>query len=104
MAGSDFWHHLCKCMGRLGFTSSCADPDVWSRLLTRSTGEVYYEYVLLYVDDVLVISERAESVLTQEIEKFIVLKDESVGPPSMYLGGKLRQVELLNGVKAWAFG
>ena len=104
MAGRDFWHHLRECMGRLGFTSSRADPDVWFRLLTRSTGEMYYEYVLLYVDDVLVISERAESVLRKEIGKFFVLKDESVGPPSMYLGGKLRQVELLNGEKAWAFG
>ena len=104
MAGRDFWHHLRECMGRIGFTSSCADPDVWFRLLTRSTGEMYYEYVLLYVDDVLVISERAESVLRKEIGKFFVLKDESVGPPSMYLGGKLRQVELLNGEKAWAFG
>ena len=88
----------------ISFRSSCADPDVWFRLSTRSTGEVYYEYVLLYVDDVLVILERAESVLRKEIGKFFVLKDESIGPPSMYLGGKLQQVELLNGVKAWAFG
>ena len=50
-------------MGRLGFTSSCEDPDVWLRLLTRSTWEVYYEYVLLYADNALVILERAESVL-----------------------------------------
>ena len=103
MAGRDFWHHLSECMGRIGFTSSRADPDVWFRLSKRSTGEVYYEYVLLYVDNGLVISEQAESVLTKEIGKFFVLKDESVGPLSMYLGGKLRQVELLNGVKAWAF-
>ena len=38
--GRDLWHHLCECMGRLGFTSSRADPDVWFRLSTRSTGEV----------------------------------------------------------------
>ncbi len=30
--------------------------------------------------------------------------DESIGPPSQYLGGKLRLVTLDNGVKAWAFG
>jgi hypothetical protein len=28
VAGRDFWHHLCECMGRLGFTSSRSDPDV----------------------------------------------------------------------------
>ena len=104
VAGRDFWHHLRECMARLGFTSSRADPDVWLRLSKRSTGEEYYEYVLLYVDDVLVISERAEAVLRNEIGKDWVLKPESIGPPSQYLGGKLRLVTLANGVEAWAFG
>jgi hypothetical protein len=104
VAGRDFWHHLRECMGRLGFTSSRADPDVWFRLSKRSTGEEYYEYVLLYVDDVLVISEKAEAVLRKEIGKDWILKEESIGPPSKYLGGKLREVTLENGVKCWAFG
>ena len=104
MAGRDFWHHLRECMGRLGFTSSRADPDVWFRLSKRSTGEEYYEYVLLYVDDVLVISEKAEAVLRKEIGKDWVLKEDSIGPPSKYLGGKLREVTLTSGVKCWAFG
>ncbi len=42
-------------MGQLGFTISRADPDVWIRLLKRTTGEEYYKYALLYVDDVLVL-------------------------------------------------
>jgi hypothetical protein len=63
VAGWDFWHHLHDCMHRLGFTSSCADPDVWFRLSKQKTMEEYYEYVLLYVDDVLVISKKAEKVL-----------------------------------------
>ncbi len=84
MAGRDFWHHLGECMAQIGFTSSQDDPDVWFRLSTRSTGEVYYEYVLLYVDDVLVILEQAESVLRKEIGRFFVLKDELIGPPSMW--------------------
>ena len=104
VAGRNFWHHLRDCMGHLGFFSSRADPDVWLRLSKRSTGEEYYEYVLLYVDDVLVISESAEKVLRNEIGQHFVLRDESIGPPSQYLGGKLRLVTLDNGVKAWAFG
>jgi hypothetical protein len=104
VAGRDFWHHLRECMGRLGFTSSRADPDVWFRLSKRSTGEEYYEYVLLYVDDVLVISEKAEAVLRKEISKDWILKEDLIGPPSKYLGGKLREVTLTSGVKCWAFG
>ena len=90
-------------MGWLGFTSSRADPDLCFRLSKRSTGEDYYEYVLLYVDDMLVISEKAEAVLQKEFRKDWILKEESIGPPSKYLGGKLRQVTLKSGVKCWAF-
>jgi hypothetical protein len=91
-------------MGQLGFFSSRADPDVWLRLSKQSTGEEYYEYVLLYVDDVLVISENAEKVQRSEIGQHFVLRDESIGPPLQYRGGKLQLVTLDNGVKAWAFG
>ena len=105
VAGRDFWHHLRSCMDHLGFTSSKADPDVWMRESVREkTGEAYYEYVLLYVDDCLVMSDRADSILRSELNKYFMLKEESIGAPSQYLGGKLRMVELENGQKAWAFG
>ncbi len=29
VAGCNFWHHRCDCMGQLGFTSSRGDPDIW---------------------------------------------------------------------------
>ncbi len=45
VAGRDFWHHLCDCMGQLGFTFSYADSNVWLRLSKQSTGEEYYKYV-----------------------------------------------------------
>jgi hypothetical protein len=91
-------------MGHLGFSSSRADPNVWIRLSNRSTGEEYYEYVVLYVDNVLVISERAEQVFRLEIGQYFVLCKESIGKPSNQLGGKLREVTLENGVVAWVFG
>jgi hypothetical protein len=91
-------------MGHLGFFSLRADPDIWLSLSRQSTGEEYCKYVLLYVDDVLVISESAEKVLRNEIGQHFVLRDESIGLPLQYLGGKLRLVTLENGVKAWAFG
>jgi hypothetical protein len=104
VAGRDFWHHLQNCMGHLGFSSSQADPDVWIRLSKQSTGEEYYEYVLLYVNNVLLISKHAEQVLRQEIGQHFVLRKESIGKPSNYLGVKLQEVNLENGVVAWAFG
>jgi hypothetical protein len=81
----------------------------WSRCLDETVEAYinrggYYEYVLLYVDDVLVISERAEKVLRTEIGQHFVLREESIGKPTNYLGGKLREVTLDNGTMAWAFG
>ncbi len=91
-------------MNHLGFTSSRADPDVWFRLSKTSDGEEYYEYVLLYTDDCLVISHNAEKVLRLEIGQHFILKEESIGDPGQCLGGKLRKVKLDNGTDAWAFG
>ena len=94
-AGSNFWHHLQSCMDHLGFESSKYDPYVWMKLSTLADGETpYYEYVLLYVDDCLVISE---SVIRSEIGKYFRSKEELIVYPGQYLGGKL-----LKG--AWCFG
>ena len=32
------------------------------------------------------------------------LKEASIGPPKIYLGGTMRKVELENGSSCWAFG
>ena len=100
-AGSDIWHHLRSCMYHLSFKSSKAYPDAWMRRYVRADGITpYYEYVLLYVDDCLVVSDRAESVIRNEIGKYFRLKEESIGDPSQYLGAKLRKIKLDNGAEA----
>ncbi len=104
VTGQDIWHHLHDCMSQLGFTFSHVDPDVWLRLSKQSTGEEYYKHVPLYVGNVLVISDNADIVFQREIGQHFVLRDESIGSPSQYLGGKLPEVTLENGTKAWAFG
>jgi hypothetical protein len=50
------------------------------------------------------VSHRGEHVLQKEIGKYFELTEESIGPPEIYLGGKLRKVELEDGTKAWVFG
>ena len=102
-AGRDFWHHLWSCMGHLGFKSKGGDPDVWMRPMTRADGSKVYEYVLLYTDDCLVVSDNAEEILKKEIGRYFELKEASIGPPKLYLGGHLRQVQVDNGTQAWAF-
>jgi hypothetical protein len=40
----------------LGFTPTHINPDVYYRKSNRPNGDAYYEYMLVYVDDVLAIS------------------------------------------------
>jgi hypothetical protein len=90
-------------MHHIGFKSSPADPDVWMRAAVKSDGTQVYEHVLLYTDDALSIGVEAESNLRKEIGKYFELKEKSIGPPKLYLGGHLSLVELDNGGKAGAF-
>jgi hypothetical protein len=102
-AGKDFRNHLQSCMRHLDFMSYPADPDVWMRPATHSDGSEYYEYILLYTDDAQVVGQHAERVLRKDLGRYFELKEESIGPPKLYLGGGVRKVELDNGVEAWAF-
>ena len=103
-AGKDFRDHLRACMRHLKFEACLADPDLWMRPAMKVDGSEYWEYVLLYVDDCLVVSERGEQILTEEIGKYFLLKEDSVGPPTIYLGGQIREVEMENGTFCWSCG
>ena len=89
-------------MHHLDFRPCPADPDVWMQPAQKGDCLPYYDYVLLYVDDALVVSDNAESILRNEIGKYFELKEASIGPPKMYLGAGIRKVKLDNGVDAWA--
>ena len=66
-ARRDFWNHLRACMCHLGFESCPADPDVWMRPAVKSDGAKYWEYILLYTDDSLCVSENPENMLRKEL-------------------------------------
>lgn len=84
----------------MGFQLSLADPDVWIRAATKANGFEYYEYILVYVDDQLTISEHAKEIPQQLIMDYKYrLKD--VGPPRKYLGAKVGKQTLSDGSLAW---
>ena len=101
-AGRDFRNYLRECMASLKFESCKADPDVWYRKAIGPNGP-HWEYVLLYTDDVLVVAQDPNKILRAEIGKHFTLKEKSIGPPKIYLGGKVRQVKLDNGRKCWGY-
>jgi hypothetical protein len=101
-AGASFRNHLATCMRALHYVPCEADPDVWMRPATReSDGFEYWEYVLIYTDDLLVVSENPKAVL-DKIDNYFPLKSGSITPPDVYLGAKISKYPLKNGVVAWA--
>ena len=101
-AGASFRNHLADCMKQMGYRSCLADPDLWMKPMTRKgDGLEYYEYILLYVDDVLAIGEDPENVL-KKVDKYFGLKPGSMADPSIYLGAKVKQMRMPNGVMAWS--
>ena len=54
----------------MGIISSIADPDVWIRSENKADGEQYYEFVLVYVDNMIAISQDSVSVIREVAEKF----------------------------------
>ena len=88
-------------MRHLDFVSCLEDPDVWMQPAKKVDGSTCYKYILLYVDDALVISERVESILRSELGRYFELKEESIGPPSLYLGGNIQKVVLEDSTHAW---
>ena len=102
-AGADYWRHVRSAMEEMDFHSCKADPELWYRPATKSDGTEYYQYVLLYTDDILCIMEEPEHFLREEFSKRFVLKQKSIAPPTQYLGNKVSEVTLENGIKCWSF-
>ncbi len=83
-SGAAFHAHLANALQSIGFISSLADPDVWYRAAIKPNGEKYYEYLLTYVDDILLLLCDPNIAFKQltEIYRF----KEPPGKPKKYLG------------------
>ena len=80
-------------MEYLGFSPCKADADIWMRKAKRADNSDYWEYFLLYVDDCLAILENPESIVRDEIGKYFLMKEASIGVPDVYLRGKCWKVK-----------
>lgn len=100
--GADYWcPHVRKAMHEMGFSSCKADPEVWMRPRIKDDGSEYWQYVLLYTDDILCVMEHPEKFLREEMGTRFTLKE--IGPPTQYLGNKVSNVTLENGTSCWSF-
>jgi Reverse transcriptase (RNA-dependent DNA polymerase) len=70
---------------QLGFRSYRADNDVWLRVAQRADGSRYYEYVLVYTDNILCLSCDPKALL-DHLDQHFLLKPGSIRPPTQYFG------------------
>ena len=77
-SGAAFRELLAEQLDKMGFKSSIADPDVWIRPTTKAYGEDYYEFILVYVDNLLAISQYAVSVIREVAEKLKLKNTRSI--------------------------
>jgi len=78
-----------------GFTGCLADPDVWMQPAVKVDGTKYWEYILCYVDNVLVISEDPGKIM-EHLKSHYTLKKGSVHEPDVYLGAEIKKWNILD--------
>jgi hypothetical protein len=93
------WHsHFSDNLRAMGFTPSRADPDMWYRRNRKPTGIDYYEYLVVYVDDVLIVSHDPQSIV-KDLELRYELKGGD--SPTSYLGATIGKYTLPGDTETW---
>ncbi len=91
-SGAAWRAHFADVLHGMGYSSSLADPDVWFKEACKPDGFEYYAYILVYVDDILVISHNPEDTM-KILTKTFRLKD-GYAPPTRYLGATIKKWRL----------
>ena len=94
--------HICNTLQtKIKFKSSPADNDVWLKQDMRSDSFSYYTYILVYIDDILIVSDNPTKYMAQLKANYYV-KESSIGPPNIYLGSRVKLVKDRSGNRAYA--
>ena len=88
-------------LARLEFQPTRGDPDIYIKPQTKLDGTRYYEMLLVYVDDILVLSHDTKPIIDGITGQFR-LKEESLRPPNQYLGATIKIFTDDDGYESWA--
>ena len=79
-SGIHWWEHLSEVLREMGFQPSLVEDDIWMR-----KGEISYEYLAQYVDDLSIISHSSDKIITT-LEGRYGYNLKGVGPITYHLG------------------
>ena len=87
----------------LNYKPTWANQDVYIQKNNQDGSQPYYEYLLVCIDNVLVISHAPEKVMKDIGEQFEI-KNNDYGPPMSYLGAGISQVQVNDESMCWSMG
>ena len=97
-------NHLSDVIGNsLGFNSSLLDPYLRMKASITSSGFKYFTYILVYVDDILIMDKDISKHMDTLRDNYTV-KPSSIGEPKLYLGANINKVFYPDGSYAWDMG
>ena len=91
---------MAKKLDEIVFKYIPADPDMWLIPAIKADKEEEYEYVLVYVDNILAISMNPTEILKSMEGKTFKYKNGNINTPEMYLGARLKR-KMNNGHMCW---
>jgi len=88
------WHEeLAQTLRDIGFEPSKANYDLW----IKDCG-AHYEYICVYVDDIIAASLNADALL-KAFRLKVHYKLKGVGQPDYYLGGNYARIKCADGIE-----
>ena len=100
-AGAAWRSFFAQALTMLGFRSTRRDSDVYIPVQTKPDGTDYYEMLLVYVDDILMLSHDTKPIMDGISAQFRLKKD-SLGPLKQYLGETIKIHTDGEGSESWA--
>ena len=97
--GASFSASLAEKLDKMNFKYSMVDPDVWMWPAIKPNNEEYYDYILVYVDDIITISHCSKNIIN-EIESTFKFTNDITSELEINLGARL-QKKSINRMFCW---
>jgi hypothetical protein len=91
-SGTRWRDHIASTLRDDCFMNCLADPDMYMRPAVKPTGIKFWEYVLVCVNDILVVSYKPPEVMDMQSRTY-KLKAGSIGQPTNYLGATIKEYQ-----------
>ena len=91
---------LAAALQEIGLNPTMVYPKVWIRSPMRLDGYKYYEMILVYVNNIMIVYHLGDEV-ARKIGNFYKIKEGIQGLPTWYLGADTEKIQIKHGCEIW---